>query len=95
MYKYSYKNNHAYDIQTIGEYVKLYYDLMDIYSEKFPDLCRIINYEEMIEDPRSVMIAASELCGTEVGNTDNIISLGDDRGVAEPYMDKIREALGS
>jgi len=85
-------NSYAYCVKTIYEHIEWYHNLIDIYEKKIPGICKIVKYEEMIGDPASTMIAACKLCGIE-GDVSTIPSLGDDRGVAEPYAGFIRDAL--
>lgn len=94
MYKYISENSFSTDVKTIIEYINWYYELIDIYMAKYPDICRVVSYEEMIENPRSVIDTASELCGVENAATDQLPSIGDDRGVAGPYRERIKQALG-
>ncbi len=58
--------------------------MMDLLAEKFPDIVRVIRYEEMVTDPPAALRAAAELCGLPMVHGP-LPALGDDRGCAEPY----------
>jgi hypothetical protein len=85
-------NSYAYDLKTARDHVLCYYEIMDLMAEKFPDLVRIVRYEDMITDPVAVLRVAANLCGLEATGRP-VPLLGDDRGCAEPYREHIASAL--
>lgn len=90
--KYKSGNQYAYNIKTILEYLTWYHGMVDIWLEKLPSVCRVINYENMIADPRAALQTIVELCGAPL--SDGVLTdLGDDRGCAIPYRGMIDSSL--
>ncbi len=62
-------------------------------AEKFPDIVRVVNYEDMVADPAGTLRVAAELCGLPMPEGP-APSVGDDRGCAEPYREFMAAELG-
>lgn len=94
IYMKRYKTGHpyAYDLAAIFGYIAWYHAMMDGLVAKFPDLVRIIAYEDMITDPRRALATLGELCGLVVSDSD-LPELGDDRGAAAPYREAMEKVL--
>ncbi len=92
MKSYASGNAYAYDLKTIREHIDWYYGLMDICMEKLPHMCVMLNYEDIIEDPGAALNKVANLCGID-GVPSELPAIGDDRGAAEPYKDRLNEAL--
>ncbi|MGI9380845.1 MAG: tetratricopeptide repeat-containing sulfotransferase family protein [Methyloligellaceae bacterium] len=85
--KYLSGNLYAYNLVTILNHIEWYYELISIWSEKFPEHCMIISYEQFIEDPLTVRNQIMNFCGRE--NSDSIREKPfDDRGFSKVYSDK-------
>ena len=92
MRNYRQGNPYAYSLESIRDHVVWYHEMMDLMAEKFPDIVRIVRYEDMVEDPAGALRVAAELCGLPM--TDKPLpALGDDRGCAAPYREFIAAAL--
>jgi len=95
MYQRKYRrgrNVYAYDLKVARDHVAWYHQMMDLMAKKFPDIVRIINYEDMVANPAAAVRVAASLCG--LSQTDGPLpEIGDDRGCAEPYHDFIRAEL--
>src|SRR5262249_36597442 len=95
MYQRKYRtgeNVYSYDVKAARDHVAWYHQMMDLMAKKFPDIVRIINYEDMVANPAAAVRVAADLCG--LPRTDGPLpEVGDDRGCAEPYHDFIRAAL--
>ena len=90
--KYRIGNAYSYDLKAARDYVVWYHQMIDLMATKFPDIARIIDYEDMIANPAAAVRVAAELCGLRT--TDGPLpDVGDDRGCAEPYHDFIRTEL--
>ena len=86
MKRYNAGHFYSYDLKSTYDYVRWYYDMMDLCAAKLPSICKVVHYEDMIAHPESVMRAAGELCGLSVGDLSAAsFSVGDDRGAAAPY----------
>lgn len=86
IYMKHYKSGHpyAYDLSAIYRYIAWYHAMMDETARRYPDIVRIISYEDMIADPRRALATVAELCG--IASIDIAVPpLGDDRGAAAPY----------
>jgi tetratricopeptide (TPR) repeat protein len=77
-------DNYAYDLNSIREHIAWYHQMMDVLAEKFPDITRIVHYEDMIANPAAALRIAAELCGLDVVDRP-LPALGDDRGCGAPY----------
>jgi tetratricopeptide (TPR) repeat protein len=86
------KNVYSYDLKAARDHVVWYHQMMDLMAKKFPDIVRIINYEDMVANPAAAVRVAASLCG--LSQTDGpLLDVGDDRGCAEPYHDFITAEL--
>ena len=92
MRKYTRGNSYAYDLKSARDHVIWYHQMIDVLAEKFPDIVRVIQYEEMVADPAATLRVAAELCGLPM--TDKPLpEIGDDRGCAAPYRELMAAAL--
>ena len=76
-------NGYAYDLKTARNYVVWYHQAIDLLYEKFPQLVRVVWYEEMVTDPEGTLRKAAELLAAPVNGP--LSSVIDDRGCAAPY----------
>jgi tetratricopeptide (TPR) repeat protein len=84
MRKYTRGNSYAYDLKSARDHITWYHQMIDALTEKFPDIVRVVQYEEMVADPAATLRVAAELCGLPM--TDKPLpEIGDDRGCAAPY----------
>jgi hypothetical protein len=56
MRKYRGGNERAYDLKAAGEHIIWYHQMVDLMAEKFPDVTRVINYEDMVADPAAALV---------------------------------------
>lgn len=94
MKNYATGNSYAYDVKTIDEHITWYFEMIDLCTRKAPKVSRIIDYQDMIENPIEIFNMVGELCGIDIP-CDNIPDIGDDREVAAPYQRYIAERLRS
>ena len=86
------KNVYSYDLKAARDHVAWYLQMMELMAKKFPDIVRIINYEDMVANPAAAVRVAANLC--DLSQPDGPLpEVGDDRGCAEPYHDFIRAEL--
>jgi len=85
-------NAHAYDLAAIFRYIGWYHAVMDGVAARFPEIARIISYEDMIENPRGALAIVAQLCGVTVPD-ELLPDLGDDRGASLPYRNFMESAL--
>lgn len=86
MRHYQNDNSYSYDMGMIREHIEWYHQMMDLMQQKNPDNVRIVHYEDMVENPAAALKVAADLCGLQMPKNPNL-SVGDDRGCAEPYRD--------
>nr|WP_306265365.1 tetratricopeptide repeat-containing sulfotransferase family protein [Pararhizobium sp. IMCC3301] len=86
MRSYQSGNAYAYDISTIREHIAWYQKMMDLMAEKFPDIVRIVTYEDMATDAKGVLKTAAALCGLPAPEGE-IGTIFDDRNCADPYRE--------
>ena len=91
MKRYARGYDFSYDIETIRQYVTWYYRMIDLLTDKLPDISRVVKYEDMVANPAAAVGSAVELCGIETPK-EPLPELGDDRGCAEPYRAFLTEA---
>ena len=84
MRRYNRGNAHAYDLTSARDHVIWYHQMIDALAKKLPGSARVIQYEDMVTDPRAALSVAAELCGLPVP-TGPLPSVGDDRGCASAY----------
>src|SRR5262249_17984571 len=86
-------NPYSYDVRTARDHVDWYNQMMDVMAEKLPEIVRVVRYEEMVSDPKTVLRTIAGLCGLQLEHNPNP-AMGTDRGCAEPYRDMMAAALG-
>jgi LPS sulfotransferase NodH len=85
-------NYYAYDIKTIFHYVAWYYEMVELWLEKFPEMSLSIDYENAVAEPQATLSRIVEFCGANMrGGVPP--DLGDDRGCARAYREFIDTAL--
>ena len=94
MKNYAKANAYAYDVKTIKMHMDWYYAMINLCAEKLPRISHVVDYDDIISDPSSILKAAADLCGLDV-TTQALPELGDDRGVGAPYRGHIEHALRS
>jgi Sulfotransferase family len=92
MRKYRSGNPYAYNLKATRDHILWYHQMMDLMAEKFPDIVRVIGYDEMVADPAAALRTAAELCGLPMP-TGPLPTIGGDRGCAAPYRDFMNAEL--
>jgi tetratricopeptide (TPR) repeat protein len=87
MYQRRYERGHiyTYDLKAAREHILWYQQMMDLLTQKFPEIVRIVHYEDMVTDPTAAVRLAAELCGLPMSDGP-LPAVGDDRGCAAPYL---------
>jgi hypothetical protein len=86
MMKYLHGNSYAYDLKSIRDYLRWYYDMIDLTAEKLPGIAKIVTYESMVGDPAATLREVAALCGVDFKGA-ALPTLGHDLGCAEPYRE--------
>lgn len=86
---------YAYDLPATFRFIGWYHEMMERTAALFPDLVRIVSYEDIIADPRKVLASVAELCGLAMPENPDLPELGDDRGAAAPYRAAMDRMLGA
>jgi tetratricopeptide (TPR) repeat protein len=84
MREYQGGNPYGYDIKAAREHILWQYQVSDLMTEKFPDIVRIVHYEDMIADSMVGLRTAAELCGLSAPNG-LLPSAAGDPGCSAPY----------
>ncbi len=84
-------NHHAYNLESIHEYLAWYEEYIAVLHARYPSTTLILDYEAMIEDPRGALASVAALCGMSMPGP-GVLALGDDRNCSWPYLDLMREA---
>jgi hypothetical protein len=85
-------NHYAYDIRTIFHYVTWYYEMVELWFEKFPEISFSIDYEDAVAEPKATLSRIVEFCGTNV-DVRFPLDLGDDQGCSRSYREFIDTAF--
>ena len=88
MRSYQSGNAYAYSLPTIRGHIAWYHKMMELMAEKFPDIVRIVNYEDMITDPNGVLKIAAGLCDIPTPRN-KVLPIADDRDCAKVYQNLI------
>jgi hypothetical protein len=92
MRQYTRGNAYAYDLKTARDYILWYREMVELMAAKFPNIVRIIAYEDMVADPAAVRATAAELCGLPASNAP-LPAIGSDIGCSIPYQRAIAAAF--
>ncbi len=90
MRSYQSGNAYAYRIESIREHISWYHKMMDMMADKYPEIVRIVNYEELVDDPINVRNEAARLCSIPNLGKEKI-TIPDDRGYANNYAQYIKQ----
>ena len=82
---YARNNPHAYHLGDIYDYLDWYYELQDLWLERYPEHTLAVSYEDMVDDPQTVAGIVSGFCGIKPPASD-FRKPFDDRGCAIPYQ---------
>jgi len=84
MRKYRMGNPYGYDLKAARDHVLWYHQMIDLMAEKFPNIVRVIRYEDVIADPAAALRTAAELCGLAVPEGP-VSAVAGDPECAAPY----------
>jgi len=95
MYQRIYKTGHiyAYDLRAAREHIFWYQQMIDLLAQKFPEIVRIVHYEDIVTDPTAAVRIAADLCDLPMSDRPLTV-IGDDRGCAAPYLQFMAAELG-
>jgi tetratricopeptide (TPR) repeat protein len=68
MREYRGGNPYGYDLKAAREHILWHHQMADLMAEKFPDIVRVVHYEDMLVNPTVYLRMAAELCGLPVPN---------------------------
>lgn len=83
---YGRNNYYSYDLDACREYLKCYNETIDVWAAKMADRSILLNYEDMIPQPRAALERLAQLVPLELPANREFV-MGDDRGCARPYTD--------
>ena len=76
---------YAYDLEAARRHIIWYNEMIDVISAAFPHITLQVRYEDVIENPANLLVAAAQLLGLHAPST-QMPALGDDRDCAAPYQ---------
>lgn len=68
MREYQGGNPYGYDLKAEHEHILWHHQMANLMAEKFPDIVRVIHYEDMIANPMNCLRTAAEFCGLSIPN---------------------------
>ncbi|MEO6780553.1 MAG: sulfotransferase, partial [Bradyrhizobium sp.] len=88
MRKYGEANAYAYDLKAAREHILWYHEMIDLMAAKFPNIVRVVHYEDMIADPDLTLRMAADLCDISIHDGHSTAIAGDPE-CAAPYREFI------
>jgi len=84
MREYQGGNPYGYELKAVREHILWHHRMTDLMAEMFPDIVRVIRYEDMIANPTASLRTAAELCGLSI--PDGLLpTLAGDSDCSAPY----------
>jgi hypothetical protein len=84
-------NLNAYDLNAIYNDLSRQNALIDNWLEKLGKQAMLVNYEDMVADPKATLASVAKFCGLKLPAKLNP-QVSDDRGCAEPYRKWLKQA---
>jgi tetratricopeptide (TPR) repeat protein len=84
MREYQGGNPYGYNLKAAREHILWQHQMANLMAEKFPEIVRIIHYEDMIANPMICLQAAAELCGLAITGVP-LPTVAGDPGCSAPY----------
>jgi tetratricopeptide (TPR) repeat protein len=84
MREYQGGNPYGYDLKAARQHILWHHQMADLMTEKFPEIVRIIHYEDMIANPMICLQTAAELCGLAITGVP-LPTVAGDPGCSAPY----------
>jgi tetratricopeptide (TPR) repeat protein len=84
MREYQAGNPYAYDLKAARQHISWQHQIIDLMAEKFPDIVRVIQYEDMLANLMVYLRTAAELCGLSIPNG-LLPTVAGDPGCSAPY----------
>ncbi len=84
LYNYGEGNSYATDIKTIERYIDWYEKMIQVWMAKMPERCKLVTYEEMVQDPTGTLADIAEFADLKVELDD--VQIADDCGCGKPFM---------
>jgi tetratricopeptide (TPR) repeat protein len=82
---YAFGNAYSYNLQVINDYLAWYNACIDIIASHFGSVARIVTYDDIVANPRSLYRTAAELLPLDFAPAE-LPPIGDDRGCSIPYV---------
>src|SRR5262249_5012703 len=61
--RYKTGNFSSYDLKAARDQILWYHEMMMLLAERFPQIVRVLQYEDMVADPAAAVSVVAELCG--------------------------------
>jgi hypothetical protein len=92
MRRYAVGNSYSYGLNSARQHIEWYHQMIDALAEKLPQITRVVQYEDLIAAPATVLQTGAELCGLSATDL-TAPDLGDDRDCSKPYRALMATAL--
>jgi hypothetical protein len=89
---YSSGNYYSYDLQSTVDHIDWYYQMIEIFSEKYPDDSCILEYQAAVQNPNEVLDRVGTFLRHNLGG-EELDGRANDSNVSAPYRDLIAEKL--
>jgi Flp pilus assembly protein TadD len=84
MKQYRSGNSYSYNVAAAYAHLAWYNEMIDLCRASYPEITRVVTYEEMIEAPLATRRSIADLCGIPEPD-EPVPPFNDDRGCAGPY----------
>lgn len=85
---YRHSNHHAYDFSWSMNYIKWYYEMVEIWRKKFPQAVIVVDYKTLVTETESQIKKILDFLGISE-QIPGDLNIPDDSGFSEPYLDRI------
>ena len=87
-------NYYGYTVRNVYRQISWYYRMVDTWLDKLPDITMALSYDDLQTDPAAAAAQAAEFCSLDAA-ADELPAIGDDRGCAAPYLDRLHAERGA
>lgn len=82
--EYQAGNAYAYNLNSIREHIVWYHLMIDLLHDLYPEVTRVLHYEDMVREPATALRTIADLCGVSFDAAPPG-AIGDDTGCSRAY----------
>jgi tetratricopeptide (TPR) repeat protein len=85
---------YSYNLKSAREHITWYHQMMQLMADKFPDIVRILDYEDIVARPAATFEVVTQLCDQPMPDI-KLPEVVGDVGCATPYRERLAAALAA